>query len=73
MKSKQSWHYPPVKHDWSAGSDKALVEKFAASDDEDSNNYDLHLQDSYELDERVALLQSTEISPNKKIRPHIFR
>ncbi len=73
VKSKQSWHYPPVKHDWSAGSDKALVEKFAASDDEDSNNYDLHLQDSYELDERVALLQSTEISPNKKIRPHIFR
>jgi hypothetical protein len=73
VKSKQSWHYPPVKHEWSVGSNKEFVEKFQSSDTGDSNKYDLHLQDSYELDEKVAFLKTSEISGQKKIRPHIFR
>jgi predicted Zn-dependent peptidase len=74
VKSRQSWHYPPVKHDWSSGSDEKYVQNFKASeDDEDSNKYDLHLQDSYELDEKVEFLATTEIDKKKNIRPHIFR
>ncbi len=72
VKSHQSWHYPPVKHDWSAGSNQEFVEKFTI-DGGSGDNYDLHLQDSYELDEEVDFLKRDELDAKKKIRPHIFR
>jgi len=73
VKSHQSWHYPPVKHDWSAGSNAEFVEKFTNTDDSSSAKYDLHLQESYELDEEVNFLKRDELVAKKKIRPHIFR
>lgn len=75
IKSRQSWHYPPARHDWSAGSNPELVRKFSKGeeDSEDSEEYDLHLQKSYSLDEDVETLETKEIRPQKKIRPHIFR
>ncbi len=74
VKSNQSWHYPPVKHDWSNGSNRDMVEKFTSFEtDEDETKYDLHLQDSYELDEQVTFLKTNEIAAKKMIRPHIFR
>jgi predicted Zn-dependent peptidase len=76
VKSRQSWHYPPAKHEWSSGSDQKLVEAFTASLEEEEEHkkiYDLQLQDSYSLDEPVEFLETTEIAEGKKIRPHIFR
>ena len=74
VKSNQSWHYPPVKHDWSTGSNTDLVQRFnSEGSDDESNKYDLHLQDSYELDEQVDFLKTIEIAAKKMIRPHIFR
>lgn len=76
IKAKQSWHYPPVKHEWSAGSNPDLAKSFSASttEEEDAKSiYDLQLQDSYDMDEKVEFLETTEIAPGKKIRPHIFR
>jgi predicted Zn-dependent peptidase len=71
VKSGQSWHYPPVRHDWctlkGAEIDPALVLP------EDGLDYDLHLQKSYSLDEKVNFLKTEEVVPGKKIRPHIFR
>ena len=77
VKSQQSWHYPPVKHEWSSGSNKEFVEKFTPIDEEDGDDstekYDLHLQDSYSLDEKVEFLKTDKINAKNKIRPHIFR
>lgn len=73
VKSRQSWHYPPVKHEWSSGSDKKMIDYFSPRENQESDRYDLHLQDSYALDEKVEFLKTNEISKDKKIRPHIFR
>lgn len=74
VKSAQSWHYPPVKHDWCVPTDKAVVtEENDADIDGEVLTYDIHLQDSYGMDEKVDILKSDEVAPNKKIRPHIFR
>mmetsp|Transcript_5443 Transcript_5443/g.6121 ORF Transcript_5443/g.6121 Transcript_5443/m.6121 type:complete len:866 (-) Transcript_5443:587-3184(-) len=77
IKNRQSWHYPPVRHEWSAGSSKDYVSKFTSSHDDnedgDSARYDLQLQDSYQLDEKVEFLKTVEIAAQKKIRPHIYR
>lgn len=76
IKSRQSWHYPPVKHEWSVGSNVELVNAFTASSDEEESQkqfYDLQLQNDYELDEKVEFLKTNEIVDGKKIRPHIFR
>jgi hypothetical protein len=76
VKSRQSWHYPPAKHEWSSGSNPELGEAFRVSLEEEEEHkkiYDLQLQDHYELDEKVEFLQTNEIAPVKKIRPHIFR
>ena len=72
VKSQQSWHYPPVKHIWNSdkienNSDEPSVVV------EDENSYDINLQQTYELDEEVEFLKTSEIAPSKSIRPHIFR
>eukprot|EP00554_Chaetoceros_debilis_P006134 CAMPEP_0194079482 /NCGR_PEP_ID=MMETSP0149-20130528/5671_1 /TAXON_ID=122233 /ORGANISM="Chaetoceros debilis, Strain MM31A-1" /LENGTH=1254 /DNA_ID=CAMNT_0038760989 /DNA_START=225 /DNA_END=3989 /DNA_ORIENTATION=+ len=76
IKARQSWHYPPVKHEWSSGSNRELEEDFTASLEEEEEHkqiYDLQLQDSYDLDERVEFLKSSKVEGGKKVRPHIFR
>ena len=72
VKAEQSWHYPPVRHDWSIPKDMDVDEKLIIakrSDDE----YDIDLQDSYSLDEKIDFLKTEEVAPGKTIRPHIFR
>lgn len=71
VKAAQSWHYPPVRHDW-------CVEDIAKVDPKlqipgDGLDYDVQLQKSYPLDEDVFFLKTEEVAPGKKIRPHIFR
>jgi predicted Zn-dependent peptidase len=66
VQARQSWHYPPVRHDWClpGGNDDK---------EEISTNYDIHLQNKYPLDEKVEYLATKEVAPGKMIRPHIFR
>ena len=72
VKAGQSWHYPPVRHDWCVPTDMELkpelLNEAAASID-----YDIHLQEPYKLDDNVLFLETKEVSPGKEIRPHIFR
>lgn len=65
VKAKMSWHYPPVVHDWIGY--KEPEEQTKTSD------YDIQLQQKWPLDEEVEFLQTSELTPGKKIRPHIFR
>jgi hypothetical protein len=69
VKSGQSWHYPPVRHEWCVPKgthiDQALIGP--------EIDYDIHLQDPMPLDDKVDALQTEEVAPGKKIRPHIFR
>lgn len=71
VKGAQSWHYPPVRHDWSFPVDQKVDEKLIIP--ENKLEYDLQLQDSYPLDEKTTFLKSEDLAPGKKIRPHIFR
>jgi hypothetical protein len=71
VKAAQSWHYPPVRHDWCIPKDMEV--DAALLTPADDQEYDLHLQDSYPLDEKVNFLKTAEVAPMKKIRPHIFR
>ena len=71
VKGAQSWHYPPVRHDWSFPVDQKINEKLIIP--EKKVEYDLQLQDSYPLDEETTFLKSEDLAPGKKIRPHIFR
>jgi len=90
VQSKMSWHYPPVRHDFSLAADTAdkanddeadisaaTAVKEILQDGEDGEEiaaaYDIHLQDSYSMDEQVNLLKTDTIAPGKNIRPHIFR
>ncbi|KAL7554494.1 hypothetical protein ACHAWF_017950 [Thalassiosira exigua] len=98
MKQAQSWHYPPVRHDFcvgegeedvlvAAGDAGRMILKeakeggtttMASSDDDDDANevgaaYDVHLQRPYALDDKVAFLKESFLSPGRKLRPHIFR
>lgn len=66
VKAEQSWHYPPVRHDWS-------IPKDVHVEDDVVTDYDIHLQKSYPLDDKIAFLETEELVPGKKIRPHIFR
>jgi predicted Zn-dependent peptidase len=68
VKSQQSWHYPPVRHDWSILADHKVDDMPVKPLD-----YDIHLQDPYSLDDKVDLLETCEVAPGKEIRPHIFR
>jgi predicted Zn-dependent peptidase len=67
VKASQSWHYPPVRHDWCLPKGIELNEKASSVD------YDIHLQQSYPLDEKVEYLATREVGAEKTIRPHIFR
>lgn len=73
VKAAQSWHFPPVRHDWCVPADKEVDETLLLPATKAPNGYDIHLQDSYELDEKVDFLKTTEVRPGKKIRPHIYR
>jgi hypothetical protein len=71
IKAKQSWHYPPVKHEWSSESDSDLKDEFTSSLEEKERTgsfIDLQLQYPYLLDEKVEFLKTTEITPGKKMR-----
>ena len=72
VKASQSWHYPPVRHDWSIFKDMDVNEKLIIAKRTD-DEYDIDLQDSYSLDEKVDFLKTEEVAPGKTIRPHIFR
>jgi len=88
LKQRQSWHYPPVRHDFCVvegvkdllddqtefleTGDLEVVEKKNGGDDAGSN-YDIHLQKPYSLDDKVEFLKEAELSPGKVIRPHIFK
>jgi len=69
VKGAQSWHYPPVIHDWCGPVPKELELKEKAND----LAYDINLQGPWPLDEKVQFLETKELAPGKKIRPHIFR
>jgi predicted Zn-dependent peptidase len=66
VKATQSWHYPPVRHDW-------CLPKEIEVKRESHLSYDIHLQKNYALDEKVEHLAIQEVGPGKMIRPHIFR
>jgi len=73
VKAKQSWHYPPVIHDW-CGTDEFSANKVEPGQmDIPVIEYDIHLRQPMPLDEKVELLQTTELAPGKRVRPHIFR
>ena len=85
MKQAQSWHYPPVRHDFCVGEgvkdvlDAAadagqLIRKdMAVVEEEKISPYDIHLQQPYSMDDKVQFLKEAELSPGKIIRPHIFK
>ena len=71
VKGAQSWHYPPVRHDWCSPVDQFIDPKLII--DEKKLEYDLQLQDNYPLDEKTTFLKTGTLAEGKKIRPHIFR
>ena len=71
VKAAQSWHYPPVRHDWCVPDGVQINESLIKP--AEIIGYDIHLQNSYPLDDKVALLASEEVAPGKRIRPHIYR
>jgi predicted Zn-dependent peptidase len=73
VKAAQSWHFPPVRHDWCVPADKEMSEKLMIPVGDAPNGYDLQLQKSYDLDERVDFLKTNEVAPGKEIRSHIYR
>jgi hypothetical protein len=82
VKSMQSWHYPPIVHEWCMPSNAEgklftsaanLGNNVVAPDVSKTNGYDLQLQNPYELDEKVDFLKTEFVALGKKIRPHIFR
>ena len=72
VKGGQSWHYPPVRHDWCVpkGTD---IDIDLLTQAKDVTKYDIHLRDDYPLDDKVDFLETKEVAPGKTIRPHIFR
>lgn len=97
MKQAQSWHYPPVRHDFvleEGGARDVLVyakEKgqllrvptATTADDDDaptttttttnSDKYDIHLQQPYDMDDKVNFLSEMKLTPKRTLRPHIFK
>jgi predicted Zn-dependent peptidase len=68
VKAKQSWHYPPVIHEW------CVDEKNDILKDVPVVSYDIHLRNPMPLDEKVDFLSETKLIPNGiRIRPHFFR
>ena len=76
VKAQMSWHYPPVVHDW-IGYKESTSEQQQQQQQQiqisKETDYDIQLQQKWPLDEEVQFLQTTELTPGKKIRPHIFR
>ena len=99
VKAAQSWHFPPVRHDWCVPNNKDVslkllvpegVVPIAETDEETEtvdgegaeasgeavDSYDLQLQHSYELDDKVEFLETKHVSSEdsgKDIRPHMFK
>mmetsp|Transcript_5615 Transcript_5615/g.11570 ORF Transcript_5615/g.11570 Transcript_5615/m.11570 type:complete len:1239 (+) Transcript_5615:281-3997(+) len=92
VKAAQSWHFPPVRHDWCVPKDREVAKELqvdtgrvplvraadpAEEEGEESPKedpgYDLQLQESYELDEKVDFLETKHLAPGKDIRPHMFK
>jgi predicted Zn-dependent peptidase len=89
LKQRQSWHYPPVRHDFCVlegvkdllndgtklveTGDLEVVEKKSEDESSIGSIYDIHLQQPYALDDKVQFLKEAELSPGKVIRPHIFK
>jgi len=89
LKQRQSWHYPPVRHDFCVvegvkdllddetklveTGDLEVVEKKSEDESSIGSIYDIHLQKPYSLDDKVKFLKEAELSPGKVIRPHIFK
>lgn len=90
MKQAQSWHYPPVRHDFILGEGVRDVLEEAelqgrlihkqpeeGSDEEVDGGvgkaYDIHLRQTYDLDDRVQFLNEAFLAPGRILRPHIFQ
>jgi predicted Zn-dependent peptidase len=71
VKAAQSWHYPPVRHDWCVPSGSEIEGSLLIP--ENTNGYDIHLQKPYAMDDVVERIDIDEVAPGKKIRPHIYR
>lgn len=83
MKQAQSWHYPPVRHDFcvvegvkdvlDAAEESGQMIINDSKDRDPISVYDIHLQQPYDMDDKVQLLKEAEVAPGKRIRPHIFK
>ena len=71
VKAAQSWHYPPVRHDWCVPTGKDIAENLIKP--EQVIDYDIHLQNPYPLDDTVDTININELAPGKKIRPHMYK
>lgn len=71
VKAAQSWHYPPVRHDWCVPKDYKIDPRLLIP--AEGSKYDLQLQDAYPLDDKVDFLKTEAVANGKMIRPHIFR
>jgi len=71
VKAAQSWHYPPVRHDWCVPKGSRIPDELAK--EEGAIDYDIHLQKPYSLDDKVEMLNTEEMTPGEKIRPHLYR
>lgn len=88
VKAAQSWHFPPVRHDWCVPANKPVapqllvpsglvpIGKADGDDNKEVETYDLQLQQSYDLDDKVDFLETKHVGSadsGKEIRPHIFK
>lgn len=95
VKAAQSWHFPPVRHDWCVPKTKSVADELQVgpelvdiadpvkapvegedteeSEQSEPKGYDLQLQQSYELDDKVSFLETKHLAPGKDIRPHMFK
>ena len=64
VKAAQSWHYPPVRHDWCVSGEDDVPEELLISPD--INGYDIQLQNPYPLDDKVDALLTEEVADGKK-------
>ena len=71
VKASQSWHYPPVRHDWSVPKGLEVPQELIKP--QGMIEYDINLQKPYSMDDKVDMLKTAELSPGKSIRPHIYR
>jgi len=77
VKAQQSWHYPPVIHDWctTTRNENNNIPPFSTTSNSNNNiNYDIHLRNPMPLDEKVDFLPMKQLTTKGiQIRPHIFR